>query len=270
MSYEESDISRFADITAASNEYAALKAHITVHTLTLPWLFVLLLVATGFQGMSVFGGDLWRLEHHYDFFSSEFHHFALNVTDVFGIEHPFSEYRKQHPEVHVDHPHHHSNLEKVISSHSQLNFLFVAFHAYLLIPITTLLRYYFFLKKQSYLTTLIIMIVISISAIAEIIALIGNIMVLVTVPSLWIYIKIFITLLVFAIEAVTVWDLYRIRKYVMYFSMQYFNLKVDESQESQEEIVQEAVENPYTIPDMIQTGIANLYETIDKKKKKSQ
>ena len=111
------------------------------------------------------------------------------------------------------------------------------------------------------------MIVISISAIAEIIALIGNIMVLVTVPSLWIYIKIFTTLLVFAIEAVTVWDLYRIRKYVMYFSMQYFNLKVDESQESQEEIVQEAVENPYTIPDTIQTGIANFYEMIEKEKK---
>lgn len=277
MSYEESDISNGAKVTAAIESYAVLRGHITVHTQTLPILFLLLVVSTGFQGLSAFEGELWKFEHHYDFFSSDFHQFAVNVSDALGHEHPFHEYRKNHPEIHPEHPHHHSNLEKMIRSHAQMDFLWISFHAYFLIPFSTLARCYFFLKTQTYITTLVIMCLILVSAVAQCIALIGNTLVLFHNDAIWIYIKLFITLLVLLIEISTLKDLHDIRKYVMYLSQVYHEHKQRELFESPEvyseeekKDVKEMITSPFSLYDTIQSSIAELDNYIHSKQKKKK
>jgi len=277
MSYEESDISHGAKVTAAVDSYTILRGHITVHTQTLPILFLLLFVATGFQGLSAFEGELWKFEHHYDFFSSEFHQFAVNVSDVLGHEHPFHEYRKNHPEVHQDHPHHHSNLEKMVRSHAQMDFLWISFHAYFLIPFSTLARCYFFLKTQSYLTTLVIMCLILVSGVGQCIALVGNMLVFFHTDSIWIYIKLFITLLVLLIEISTLKDLYDIRKYVMYLSQKYHEHKQEElfnspdtHSEKEKKEIREMIAKPLNLYDIIQTSIAEFDNFIHLKPKKNK
>ena len=278
MSYEESDAYHGANLTAAMDSYATLRGHIVIHTSTLPVLFLLLIVATSYQGLSVFEGDFWRPEYHYDFFSSEFHQFALNASDVLNVEHPFHEEVQNLPDHHRhDHPHHHSNLEKIVESHAQMVFLRIAFHAYLLIPISAALRFYFFLSKQSYITTLIIMFLILISAIAQFIALMGNIMILFSAVSLWVYVKLFITLLVFLIEISTLQDLHEIRKYVMYFSQLYHMHKVEQAVKEPETLSPEEIEEtkqlivkPFSMYDAIQSSIANLDSLVHQKKKKKR
>lgn len=277
MSYEGSDTQKGASLTAAMDAYATLRGHITIHTSTLPILLFLLIVSTGFQGLSVFGGDFWTPGHHYDFFSSEIHQFVVNASDVLDYEHPYHEYRKDHPEVHVDHPHHHSNLEKIVSSHAQLDLLYISFHAYLLILVSVACRGYFFLRRQSYISTVIIMGIILVSAIAQGISFIVNILISFIAPSIWIWIKIFITFFVLLIEISTLFDIHEIRKYVMYFSQIYYNDKFQEmvnnpeaqtEKESQE--IRETITRPTTLYDIIQTSIANLDRKTSSRKKKKK
>ncbi len=58
----------------------------------------------------------------------------------------------------------------------------------------------------------------------------------------------------------------------MYFSIQYYNTKLDENPETQTEIVQEMISQPYSILDATQTAIAAIHEHIrsTKKSKKSK
>lgn len=276
MSYEGSNEQKSANITAAMDAYATLRGHIVVHTSTLPILFLILFVATGYQGLSAFGGDLWRLEHHYDFFSSDLHHFAVNASVVLNVEHPFHDYLKDHPEVHPDHPHHHSNLEKIVASHVQMDFLYVVFHGYFLLLISAALRGFFFLKRQSYLTTLIIMYVILVSAIIQGIALVINILILFTAPSIWIWVKIFATFLSLLIEISTFLDIHEIRKYVMYFSQIFHEYKYQKMLNNPESVspeesqkTKEMITQPFLLFDAIQNSIANLDElSLNQRKRK--
>lgn len=277
MSYEGSDVEKSASLTAAMDAYTTLRGHIVVHTSTLPILIILLFVATGYQGLSVFEGDFWTPGHHYDFFSSEIHQLVVNVSDVLDYEHPYHEYRKDHPEVHQDHPHHHSNLEKIVSSHAQMDLLYISFHAYLLILLSVACRGYFFLKRQSYISTVIIMGIVLVSAIAQGISLVLNILISFMAPSIWIWIKIAITFLVLLIEISTLFDIHDIRKYVMFFSQIYYNHKYQEmlinpesqtQKESQE--IREMITRPTALYNTIQTSIANLERKLFSKKKKKK
>lgn len=119
--------------------------------------------------------------------------------------------------------------------------------------------------------------VVLVSAIAQGISFVVNILISFMAPSIWICIKIFFTFFVLLIEISTLTDLHDIRKYVMYFSQLYYNEKFEEMiinpesqtpEESQK--IREMITRPIALYDIIQNSIANLEQTISSEKRKKK
>ena len=120
------------------------------------------------------------------------------------------------------------------------------------------------------------MYVILVSAIIQGIALVINILILFTAPSIWIWVKIFATFLSLLIEISTFLDIHEIRKYVMYFSQIFHEYKYQKMLNNPESVspeesqkTKEMITQPFLLFDAIQNSIANLDElSLNQRKRK--
>lgn len=247
------------NLTLALIQESRLAYHIKIHTPYIALLLFFLIVLTGCQGLSVWKGDFWKLHHHYDYFSSDFYQTTVNVSEMLECYHPVHAYRKANPQIDKNHEFHHSNLEKVVSSHYQTAYLKPMLFVFLImISISIAARLWFTYIKRSFAMMFITMFIFIISSVLLGMCLIAITWLLFNDFTIWLVLKFVFTLCIFFIELAGIYDLYHYRSLVMYLSHNYPKYVQEEMQKSnrqEQQIIQFSLAE---VSDFINLGIMNM------------
>lgn len=208
----------------AIDRASEFRATIRIHTSLMPWLLLILFGTTLMQSLDVWKGDMWRFHH--DFVSPDTHQWAIELSETLGHEHLLVGYHKENPQLEESHPHHHSNIEKIVSSHWQNDILTWVLHLNMVLVLTWLLRFYFYLKRQTHLSMVSIMWILLVSTILQVVALAMRVWVFVTYITFWSTIGLLTNGLLLLIELASLQDIYEIRRITMFLAMKMRNVKV--------------------------------------------
>lgn len=251
----ENGKSQSGNVIIDSAKITEFRATIRIHTSIIPLLLLIVFAVTLMQSLDVWKGEMWRFHH--DFVSPEMHQWAIDLSETLGEEHLLTGYYAANKPLDSDHPHHHSNIEKVISSHWQNDILTWVLHLNMILILTCLLRCYFYLKRQTHFTMVLIMWILLVSTIAQILAMILRFWILFTYVTFWSVLGTTVNGLLLLMEIATLQDIYEIRRLTMYLALVMRNVKVPDEQ-SIGSSVRGKVLDPVSWLDTISTFLVSL------------